>query len=546
MIGQRSLRSIAMLGGDVMAIDLESDSTPAERHILKSFPSGEIVDLHGVDGRRTVRAAVIKDLLLKTDLTLGSGAALRVVGAKITGRLDLEGIVIKVPIFLSKCVFDDPPCFRDAEVLTLRLPGCVVPGLSAGGLQAKSDVELNDGFTCHGALDLLGAHVGGLLRLSDATVHHPGQEALVLSRASVTSSLLAGGLHVDGQVRMISARIGGLLSLRGATLSNPGQIALEAERLEVGESIFFRQNFTAEGRVILQNATIGGGVNGQSSASFSAPGETCLNMIRTTVGRNAGFLRAKFEGNVRLDGATVAGRISFTETEFISGRDAELSIDYAKAQEVRLRFNVAPHSLTLRHSHFEVMQDDPQVWPEKIILAGCTYNSLDSATETTVDQRLSWLTRSDEGYKPQPYEQLIAAYRADGEEQQARRVALEKERRRRGTLSWPGRVLGLALEFTVGYGYRVWLAAVWLFAFLVAGTVVFTIWPAQPSGTGHIPPFQPFVFSLNLLLPIVNLGQTDNWQAQGALRWFAWGLILVGWGLTTAVAAGVTRVLNRS
>ena len=107
-------------------------------------------------------------------------------------------------------------------------------------------------------------------------------------------------------------------------------------------------------------------------------------------------------------------------------------------------------------------------------------------------------------------------------------------------------MLGLALDFTVGYGYRVWLAAVWLCAFLVAGTIVFTVWPAQPSGTGHIPPFQPFVFSLNLLLPIVNLGQTDNWQAQGALRWFAWALILVGWGLTTAVAAGVTRVLNRS
>jgi hypothetical protein len=535
-----------MLGGDVMAIDLVSDSTPAERHILKSFPSGEIVELQGVDGRCTVRAAVIKDLLLKTDLTLGSGAALRVIGAKITGRLDLEGTVIKVPIFLSKCVFDEPPCFRDAEVLTLRLPGCVVPGLSAGGLRAKSDVELHDGFTCNGALDLLGAQMGGLLRLSDATVNHPGQDALVLSRASVASSLLAGRLHVDGQVRMISTRIDGLLSLRSAVLSNPGQVALQAERIEVGESVFFQQNFTADGRVILQNSKIGGGIDG-ASASFSAPpGVTCLNMIRISVGRNIGLPQAKFEGNVRLDGATVAGRISFTDTEFVSGQNPELCLDNVKVPVVRLRYAVAPHLLTLRHAHFEVVEDDPRTWPEKLILTGCTYNSLDSATETTVDQRLSWLTRSDDGYKPQPYEQLIAAYRADGEEQQARRVALEKERRRRGTLGWPGRVLGLTLEFTVGYGYRVWLAAVWLFAFLVAGTVVFTIWPALPSGTGHIPPFQPFVFSLNLLLPIVNLGQTDNWQAQGALRWFAWGLILAGWGLTTAVAAGVARVLNRS
>jgi hypothetical protein len=542
---QWSFRSLKIPGGTVMRIPLLSESTPAEKRILKSFPTGEVVELPTVDSRRTVRAAVIRDLLLKTDLPLGAGAALRVIGAKITGRLDLEGVIIKVPIFLSKCVFDEPPCFSDAELFTLRLPGCVLPGLSAPGLRTKSDVELNGGFTCSGKVDLLGAQVGGLLRLSDATILNPGKEALVMSRASVASGLLAGGLHVDGQLRMISARIGGLLSLRHAVLSNPGQIALQAERLEVGESIFFQHDFTAEGRVVLQNSTIGGGVDAES-ANFNAPGMTCLNMIRSNVGRNIGLSGAKFKGNVRLNGATVAGRVSFVNTEFVPEQNAELSLDNVRVPTVRLRYDVAPYSLTLRHAHFEVMEDDPQAWPDKLSLTGCSYSTLDSATETTVAQRLSWLARSDDGYRPQPYEQLIAAYRANGEEQQARRVALEKQRLRRRTLSWPGRVLGLALEFTVGYGYRVWLAAVWLLAFLVAGTVTFTIWPAQPTGTGHIPAFQPFVFSLDLLLPIVNLGQADNWQAEGAVRWFAWGLILAGWGLTTAVAAGITRVLNRT
>jgi hypothetical protein len=344
---------------------------------------------------------------------------------------------------------------------------------------------------------------------------------------------------------MISTRIGGLLSLRRAVLDNPGQIALHGERLEVGESIFFQQNFTAKGRVLLQNAKIGGGVDAES-ANFKAPGVTCLNLIRASVGRNVGLSKATFEGNVRLNGATVAGRITFSGTVFTAGQNSELCLDNVKVPVVRLQYSVPPHSLTLRHAHFEVMEDDPRVWPTKLSLTGCSYNTLDPATETTVSQRLNWLALNDDGYKPQPYEQLIAAYRANGEEQQARRVALEKQRRRRRTLSWPGRILGLALEFTVGYGYRVWLAALWLIAFLVTGTVIFTIWPAQPTGTGHIPPFQPFIFSLDLLLPIVNLGQADNWQAQGAFRWLAWGLILAGWGLTTAVVAGITRVLNRA
>ena len=226
-----SLRSIEMRGGEFMAIDL----LPAERHVLRSFPSGEIADLTKVRSGRTIQAAVIKELLLKTDVPPGSGAALRIVGAKITGRLDLEGIIVRVlspaqmrvrgGALLQRCGGADPSA-----------ADCVVPGLSAGGLRAKGDVELNDGFTCNGALNLLGAQVGGALRLSDAVIRHQGEHAaLVLSRASVASSLLAGGLHVAGEVRMISTRIDGLLNSRGATLSNPGQIALEAERLDVGE-----------------------------------------------------------------------------------------------------------------------------------------------------------------------------------------------------------------------------------------------------------------------------------------------------------------------
>ncbi|MCA1603454.1 MAG: hypothetical protein LC776_18035 [Acidobacteria bacterium] len=151
------------------------------------------------------------------------------------------------------------------------------------------------------------------------------------------------------------------------------------------------------------------------------------------------------------------------------------------------------------------------------------------------------------GYKPGPYEQLIAAYRTAGEELHARQVALVKQRRRRLTLPWPGKMLGYFLDWTVGYGYRNWLASLWLILFLTVGTICFSVWhgtPVKADGGGGS--FQAFIFALDHLLPIVDLGQKKNFVAQPPVQWLPWLLVLVGWGLTTAVVAGIARVLNRT
>ncbi|GAB3657282.1 hypothetical protein GCM10027589_17300 [Actinocorallia lasiicapitis] len=211
-----------------------------------------------------------------------------------------------------------------------------------------------------------------------------------------------------------------------------------------------------------------------------------------------------------------------------------------------MRFATPPREISLFQAKTEVVEDDPRNWPDRIHLAGFTYQALYADGQVTVRDRLDWLARDSSGFTPQPYQQLIAAYRAAGEEQDSKRVALEFHRRRRATLAWPGRIAGRLLDLTVGYGYRSWLAALWLLFFLAIGTAVFTIWPAGPVEKGKGPAFQPFVFTLDVLLPIVDLGQEKAWQARGAGQWLCWTIILVGWGLTTAVVTGLSRVLNRT
>jgi len=81
-------------------------------------------------------------------------------------------------------------------------------------------------------------------------------------------------------------------------------------------------------------------------------------------------------------------------------------------------------------------------------------------------------------------------------------VLLARQHRRLTTLKPLGPVWGHLLDWTVGYGYRPWLAALWLAVLLAAGTVTFAITRALPVAGGPILHFNPFIYTLDLLTPI--------------------------------------------
>ncbi len=163
-----------------------------------------------------------------------------------------------------------------------------------------------------------------------------------------------------------------------------------------------------------------------------------------------------------------------------------------------------------------------------------------------VTQRLDWISRNAHRYLPQPYEQLAAYYRLAGHDDDVRRVLLTKQRHRRSTLGTAGRSLGRLLDWTVGYGYRPWLAAIWLAMLLAIGTIVYAIEPPHALHSTPVPPFNSFVYTFDLLIPIAAFGMRGAYASTGATQWLAYALIAAGWILATAVIAGVTRVLRGS
>jgi hypothetical protein len=76
------------------------------------------------------------------------------------------------------------------------------------------------------------------------------------------------------------------------------------------------------------------------------------------------------------------------------------------------------------------------------------------------------------------------------------------------------------------------------------GTTVFSLYPpgGRPGGTA----FNPLVYTLDLLIPIVDFGQERAVDIAGPAQSLAYALTAMGWILFTAVAAALTRTFNRS
>jgi hypothetical protein len=315
------------------------------------------------------------------------------------------------------------------------------------------------------------------------------------------------GFTAKGEVNLLGAQVGGQVSFAKATLSNPKGIALMANWLTVAQDMFFSEGFTVQGQVRLVGAKIGGIVQ---------------------------FKEARFDEAATL---TNSDRIA-------------LNLQGLRADMLFLRDLVtAPDHVDLTRARVGVFLDNPESWPRVIDLREFTYDVLSDRTPVPARQRLGWLRREARGYRPQPYEQLTGVYRRAGRDQDARVVAIAKQRARRRTLPLPSKAWSLLLDVLVGYGYRTWLAGLWLLGFLLAGWIVFDLaHPADliaPNPPGERPLFHAGLYALDLLLPIGDLDYQGAWIARGWARGFWLGWILTGWVLATAVLAALVGALKR-
>jgi hypothetical protein len=374
------------------------------------------------------------------------------------------------------------------------------------------------------ALKLRGARITGTLDL----------EATVL-----VCPLLLQGCWLEHPISLLEARAP-VVRLPGCHL--PG---LAADQLETRGNLELNRGFTAQGEVSLLGAHIGGQLN-LNGASLTNPDGLALSAGGLTVDQSM-FCRDGFtaQGEIRLPGAHIGGQLSFNGASLTNPSGRVLYLESVAAADLLLMPRQPPVGIVDLTSARIGRLRDPARWPTVLRTRGLVYEALEPAMPFR--DRLRWLKQDPGGYLPQSYDQLAAAYRRAGDIEAARRVAIAKQWGRRRVLNPLGRLWNWLLYLTIGYGYRTWQAGVWLLGLLVVGTRVFDhAYPAHIVATKQpAPAFHAAAYTLDVLLPIVDLGQQSAWQPRGAaLRW-SWVLIGAGWVLTTAVVAGLTGLFKR-
>lgn len=450
--------------------EFEKDLSPAEKTVLAAARNGEFARLgktrpETASDECRLRAGFVRFLALGgDDAAPVHEKGVQIAGGWIDGDMDCEGAVLPHDLILWKCRLDGDLILRGATTRTLNLGGTRLKGIEGDGLETLGSVFLRNGF------------------------------------------------HATGEVRLLSARISGVLDCCGGRFENPEGVALHCDRIETKGGVFLHNSFHASGEARLNGARIGG--------KLACDGGRFDN-------RNGVALHC--------DGATIAGTFFLREGARLDGR------------------------LDLSATKIGSLVDDEACWPKEMVLDGFSYDRLAGIAPVDAAARLRWLDQqrpSDlgENFKPQPWEQLIKVLREMGHFDAARDIAIEKQNRLRRVGKIRGYVavpLHWLFGVLAGYGYRplrpvkiafwFWLGFA-VFYHLMAGQGVFGPsnplvfdnpkyahcrpdapdvsatgkprvgnWVWCPDSPGEYAAFSPMAYSLDLILPVISLGQANEW-----------------------------------
>ncbi|KJY41397.1 hypothetical protein VR41_12790 [Streptomyces sp. NRRL B-1568] len=532
---------------------------------------------HYVDTKEDVvfEQAQIKGTVDFTGSTIGGSLRLNRAHFHRPGKepaLDLARVKIKQNMWCQDgCTVEGRVMLADAKIYgSLMASGgsFVNPSdtaIDATGLEVGRDVVFSkeaasqdadrSSFRAQGRVILMDAEISGTLDCRGGSISnpYPEEEALNLRGTKVTRNLrLSDGFTVFGKVVLVGAEIGGRAIWNNGAFKNPEREAIAARQLRVRESLLIREQFLADGSVDLSGATVGGRVVVNGGVHCS--GQNALILDRFTAKQDVEVSELVVKGSLCMRSARVASDLKFRHPNLSQGKnDLALSLEGTAIKGTLELISTSPVDgvVELGRVKAQSLKDTPNFWPlnKKAQLDGFGYEMLSNLTTRDVRTRIDWL-KDRSAYSSQNYQQLASVYRASGDNGHARRV-LYAGQRNRPRSHWWEKVWSWLLRVTIGYGYYPALVLCTLFAFELLGWAYFChhrgdLKPASALKSAYADNvtnarkhFQPLLYTLDLLLPVVSLGQRGLWIPQGPTSWVVTGLTIVGWVLGGILAYGL-------
>ncbi|WP_347853757.1 hypothetical protein [Planktomarina sp.] len=584
-------------------MQIEKYNKPAELRLIQACREGDdtIFSMERPEkgsADNTIRAGLIRALLLGTGDCTPPARGLWIEGAWITGKLDLQGEALPVPLVL-----------RDCTLPALHLTGTHLPKLDAQRLQCNGPLHLRAGFQATGLVDLTGATIDGQLDCAGGKFLAKGL-ALNCDTISVGAAVfLRTGFEAQGEVKLVGAKIGGQLDCdRGKFLA--AIMALNCNGISVGASVFLRTGFEAHGKVNLVRAKIDGQM-ACNRGKFLAEG-IALHCDATIVGADV-FLQDEFEarGRINLNRAEIAGNLVLSSATLTTGLDAQGM--RVRAQFVWADIEGDGIEVDLIDAKVGTLVDSPGSWTsvKRLRLSSFRYDRIESKMD--VQERLDWLTKHDASvrpFTPQPFVQLANVLRRQGMISAVNTVMIKREDLQRDAdmkqavqgNEWWGLFalvmllrpfLSLPFKWMFGYGHQpsrvlFWIAVILGITiccaqqihihgqFAPTSSVVLTsqdwldsfpteplhpdsplwrtqmdAWAQTTSGRDYTS-FSAFLYALDLFIPLDALGQEKNWAPSAERGWWGdwghrlrWLVQMAGWVITAIGAAVLTGLIGR-
>src|SRR5208337_562613 len=157
------------------------------------------------------------------------------------------------------------------------------------------------------------------------------------------------------------------------------------------------------------------------------------------IGEEFSLDRASITGGAVFDWARIEGDLSIvgTSLEAVTPQSSDQETLSLALSQVRGRLVWGPKKISgpvsLRHAEFGMLDDEKGAWSGcRVELSGLKYSGLgEKGAAWSYKERLEWLDSSESKTESQPYDQIIRVFRDSGRENDAREIAIEKQRRLR-------------------------------------------------------------------------------------------------------------------
>jgi hypothetical protein len=488
--------------------------------------------------------------------------------------------------------------------------------------KVKRDVLFAGGFVAEGTVSLWGVEIGGSLNCTDATFKTPEGDALFCSGAVIKGHVVLGGnFTATGSVSLIGADVAGELSCWGGTLDKPksGSPVLDCSLAKIGSQVILGSEFTATGGVSLHSARIASHLhcvatrlrNDQGAAldcdAVKVGGAVWLERGQRSSEGQMVWREFESHGEVRFVAAEIGlqficespslqnmrpmptdpqragwafnlGNARIADTLFLAVERQDPD-GISVRQAANINGSLCLSGLRVRElvdCEFVRTEEPDRYFPRTIPgtelkctvdLDGFVYERLGGDSTRAFAARRHWLERQPEkhlaaDFRHQPFDHLVKVLRAMGHDDEAREIAILKQRCVTGRIPPRTRWLGVAalvailiaayfgswpiaavtalgasvllflsnaglwlwrtvvLDGLVAYGYRparalaiagvIAVALSWFYDQAQKGGAI--VETARPGQTSPPPTFYPFIYSFDVMLPVVKLGEAEAWK----------------------------------